>query len=453
MTSTPASCTVGRAPGAWPLLGHARALLSDPLGFLARLPEHGDLVWIKIGPARALVVCDPDLNAEFLRRDRDFDKGGPLFQRAREFIGDGLVTCPHADHRRQRRTLQPAFRPDRFPAYAAVMTERIDAAIGAWQDGQVIDAFADVHAITAQSMSVTMFASQVSDDRVRRFREALSEVLEGSYRRLLTPPGLDRLPTRARRRYDRARAALREITGQFVAEYQDGADRHDLLSMLLATRDDDGRPLPAAEICDQVTTLFAAGTESTASTIGWALYLLARHPQAQQELRAEARAVLGGRAATWDDLPRLSYASQVITETLRLYPPAWLLTRATASDTELGGCPVPAGTILVYSAYLLHRRPDAFDDPDRFDPGRWADAAPPRTRFVPFGTGPRKCIGDTFALTQATLALASIAGRWELTVDSAPRRPAPRLVLAPRNVRIRLTAAAAAAEHRQLASM
>jgi cytochrome P450 len=438
--------SVSRAPRALPLLGHARALLGDPLRFLVTLPSYGDLVWIRLGPVRALVVCHPELNREMLQRDRDFDKGGPLFQRAGEFIGNGLVTCPHADHRRQRRLMQPAFHPARFPDYATVMSQCTAAVVSAWQDGQVVDAFADIYEITAQTMSVSMFAGLTSDARLRRFRDALSVVLEGSYRRLLTPPGIDRLPTPGRLRYDRARACVREITGQFIDEYGDGADRHDLLSMLLAARGDDGRPLSAEEVCDQVTTLFAAGTESTSSTIGWAMYLLARHPEVQRRLRDETGPVLAGRAATWDDLPLLGYARQVITETLRLYPPAWLLTRVTARDTELGGCPLPAGTILVYSAYLQHHRADGFPDPECFDPGRWADEQPPRGRYSPFGSGPRKCIGDTFALTQAVMALATIVSRWELTLAAEPDRLVPRLVHAPRGIQIRLGSPLRAAE-------
>jgi pentalenene oxygenase len=434
----PQSFTVGKAPGALPLAGHIRSLVKDPLAFLSSLPEHGDLVWIKIGPLRAIVACHPELTRELLRRDEDFDKGGQVMDRAREFIGDGLITCVHSDHSRHRRMMQPAFQTDRFPAYASVMTEQIAAVTANWREGHIIDAFDDIHVMTSKTMSIIMFASEISASAVSRFREALGEILDGTYRRMLTPPGLDRLPTPGKRRYDRARACLREITSQFTDNIQDGADRDDLMSMLLTFRDDDGQSLSADEICDQVTSLFSAGTETTASTVGWALHYLACDPQLQQRLRAEARTVLGGRTASWEDVPSLHYARRTIWETLRICPPAWLLTRKATCDTELGGCQIPAGTTLVYSAYLLHHRADIFADPDRFDPDRWNDTKPPRGGFVPFGNGPRKCIGDNIAMTQAILMLSSIISRWQVTPVAENIRPVPRLVLTPRRIQLRL---------------
>jgi cytochrome P450 len=438
------SFTVGKAPGALPLAGHMRPLLRDPLGFLSSLSGHGDLVWIKLGPVRALVVCHPELVRELLLRDRDFDKGGAFFDRAREFVGNGLITCRRSDHRRQRRMMQPAFHPDRLRGYAEVMTEQIGAATAGWHDGQIIDAYTDMHAISSRTASLIMFGSNLSASRIQRFHEALCEILEVCYRQMLTPPVLDRLPTPSKRRYDRARACLREVTGQFIEDYQDADDRHDLMSMLLGYRDDEGRALSADEICDQVATLFLAGTETTASNLGWALYLLAQHPELQDKLRAETQAVLGDRIATWDDLPRLAYAGRVITEALRLFPPAWLLTRRTSHDTVLGDCHIPAGTTMVYSAYQLHHRADLSADPGRFDPDRWNDVRPPRGALVPFGSGSRKCIGDSHGMMQNTLALASIVSRWRLTPASGIAHPVPRMTLAPRHVQLRLSAVTAA---------
>jgi cytochrome P450 len=439
-----ATLTVGSAPGTLPLLGHALALGRKPLDFLASLPAHGDLVRVKLGPWPAYVVCHPDLAHQILVEDRTFDKGGPTFDTARKVAGNGVGSCEHRDHRRQRRLVQPAFRRDRIPGYARVMTEQIAVVTEPWHDGQVLDVLAVMNAFTMAVATRTLFTAGVDESTLIEIQQCARDFSTGLARRVVMPwEWLNKIPTRGNRRFDRARNLLRHHTGQLITNHRRaGIDHGDLLSMLLAARDDDGQGLADSEIHDQVITFLLGGSETTSTALSWAWHLLGCHPDIQTRLHSEVDTVLNGRIAEYHDIPKLKLTARIITETLRLYPPAWMMTRLTTTDTELAGQHLPAGTIVVFSPYVLHHRTDLYPDPDRFDPDRWHDdnAHPlPRGAFTPFAGGARKCIGDVFAKTETTLALASIATRWQL--DPTPRtrvRPALRFILAPRSLRMRL---------------
>jgi len=438
--ATASGYTLGSAPGRVPLLGHAPWLLRDPCGFLASLPAHGDLVRIGLGPQTATVVCHPELTRRILADDRTFDKGGPLVDRGRELFGDSLAICGHDRHRRQRRLVQPAFQPGRLPAYAGVMTERIGALTSSWRDGATIDVRAELRAFTSQVTITTMFAASMSQAEQRQALGDLSTLLSGTYKRMFLPASFSRLPTPGNRQYEAVRTRLRGTLGRVMTDYRaTGTDRGDVLSKLLSHRED-GVPLLADdEVIDQLLILFTGGSDTTANALSWALYLLARHPDVETRLHAEAAAVLGDRAAALEDLGRLPYARQVITETLRLYPPVSMVTRVVTADTELGGHRLPARSVVVFTPAAVHRHPGLFPEPGRFVPDRWAgEPQPPLPRgaFVPFGDGPRKCIGDAIGMTMATLTLASIAARWRLEVPAGARvRPVLRTFLAPHGLR------------------
>jgi pentalenene oxygenase len=335
------------------------------LRFLTSLPARGDLVGIRIGSVEAIVVCAPELIRQVLLNDRIFDKDGPLFDRSREVLGDGLATCPYSPHRRQRRLVQPAFHPTRLRGYAQVMTKHIAEVTGSWRDGQVLDVLPEMMTLSARTAVETMFSDALPPAVLSAVFDDFDTVLAGMYTRTLTPPSLDKLPLFWNRRYDRARLRLRGIIGRVITERRaSGADRGDLLSMLLAARDPtDGQGLSDAEITDQVLTFFLAGSETTAVTVAWAVHLLAQHPDIEHRLHAEVDAILAGAAASVEDLPKLELTGRVLTETLRLYPPVWVLPRITTTDTHLGGHPIPAGSTIVYSPYLLHHRPDLYPDP------------------------------------------------------------------------------------------
>ncbi|WP_280465413.1 cytochrome P450 [Nocardia brasiliensis] len=432
------------APGAWPLIGHLVPLLRDPLAFLKSLPVHGDLVSVRVGRFTSVVVCDPGLTLQVLRDDETYDKGGPLIDRAREVAGEGLATCSHRRHRRQRRLVQPAFQPDRLGCYAQAMTEQAEAVTDSWHDGQILDVTAAMTTLTAQVILATLFSNSLPIDLLRPAVDDVATVVAATTRRMITPAPLDRLPTRGNRRYEQARARLRSTIDGIVAERRAGVDdQGDLLSALVAARDVEsgGRALPDDEVADQVVTFFIAGTETAASVLSWGLQLLSGHPDIRRRVQCEVDSVLEGRPATYADLPRLELVNRIIKETLRLWPPVWMITRVVTRDTELGGYGIPAGTTVVYSPYLLHHRRDLYPNPDRFDPGRHDSGQCPPGMFIPFGRGARKCVGDRFAMILAPLALASITARWTLIpVPGIKVRPSRRVLMAPHGLYMQVAA-------------
>ncbi|GGP01070.1 cytochrome P450 [Wenjunlia tyrosinilytica] len=444
---------IPKAPGGLPLLGHALPLLRNPLAFLRTLPARGEVVQIRLGPMKVVMVCDPELTRQILVDDRTFDKGGPMFDRLREHLGDGLATCPHSRHRRQRRLTQPAFHPSRFPAYARTMTQQITRATAKWRHGQVLDVQDEMMALTMRTALETMFSDALPEQAVQEAIADISTMFEGSYRRAVTPPMISRVPTPGNRSYFQARNRLRQTLGEVIAQRRaTNTDHGDLLSVLLTTEDTDGHTggltdsgLTDAEVSDQVVTFFAAAAETTASALTWALYFLAQEPDIAERVHAEADTALAGFSASHEHLPQLQLTSRVVTEALRLYPPSWMLTRTVTTDTILGGYSMPAGTTVAFSSYLIHRRADLYKEPERFDPDRWdlRHPQPPRHAYIAFGAGARKCIGDQFGLTEAVLALATITAHWRLEL-LAGRSDHPIVGLTlrgPKNLRMRLSSA------------
>ncbi|WP_282785882.1 cytochrome P450 [Nocardia sp. CC201C] len=432
--------SIPSAPKAAPLLGHAIPLLRDPTRFLTSLPTTESLIRIRIGPARIVLACDPATVRQLLRDDRTFDKGGPIYDRIREVLRDSLASCPYDAHRRQRRLAQPAFRSDRLPRYAETMTECIVDVIDSWPDDEPLNLLTEMMTITSRVTAATLLSNTLPTGLLDRLLADVTTLFDGFYLRTFLPPPLDRLPTAGNLSYRRAHARLRRTVDDIIAQRRRTPDDHgDLLSALMTARDDehDGGGMSDEEITDTIIAFFLAGTETTATTLAWALYLLARNPEVEHRLHAEVDAVLTERTAHYTDLHRLPLTERVITEALRVYSPAWLSMRVVTDATTLGGYTLPVGTTVAYSPYLIHHRADVFPQPEIFDPGRWDPdvAHPPLENFLPFGGGARKCIGDRFGMTEATLTLATIASRWRLRLSTDREvTPATGLLLRPRNL-------------------
>lgn len=443
MSESP-SFTAGTAPGALPVVGHAVQMMRNPVHFMTSLSAHGDLVEIRIGPTTAYVPTHPELLRHVLTNDRVFDKGGVFYDRARDIAGNGLVTCPFADHRRQRRLMQSAFTRDQLKRYAEAMQAEIEDTASRWEDGTVVDAFPEMYGMALRTVGRTLYSTPVSPDLAAQVERSFDVVLNGLFRQMFLPAFIRRLPLPSQLRYAKNLDFLHQTTQRLIDDYRDsGVERDDLLAALIASRDDEGGRLEDKEIHDQVITVMAAGTETVAGTLTWVFYLLSQHPEVEAALYAEIDSVLGGRAPHWDDLPSLSLTDRIISETLRLHPPAWLFTRLTASPTELAGRSLPSGSTVVFSPAAVAQYEDAFDNPSQFDPDRWLpDRITPGSRhaFVPFGTGARKCIGDLYARTEATLGLATILGRWRVTCEPGMDvRPVPlATVYHPRRLSLRL---------------
>ncbi|GAA3191319.1 cytochrome P450 [Dactylosporangium siamense] len=429
--------TFAVAPGAVPVLGHALQLWRRPLGFLKQLPALGDLVEIRLGSRPAYLACHPDVVMQVLLDSRTFDKGGPLFEKARLLVGNGLVSSEWEDHRHQRRMLQPAFHHARMRGYVSLMAEEIDAVTDAWHEGEAFDVSDAMHALTLRITARTMFGTTVGDRAIPEVAYCMPIIMRGVYQRMVAPVGWhEKVPTPGNRRFDAVRARMHDVIRETIEDTRRSAvDRGDLLSILVNARDDEtGGKLTDEEIYDQVMTLLIGGTETTGNTMAWVFHILGQHPEVERRLHAEIDDVLGGRAPGFDDLPRLTFTWQVLQETLRMYPPAWLLTRTTTKETELAGRRIAPGSIVMYSPYAQGHNPALFPDPEVFDPDRWLPERAkglPRGAMVPFSMGNRKCIGDTFGQAETTLTLATIATGWRLRpqAGAGPQTAVPKASL------------------------
>lgn len=442
--------TVADAPRQLPVLRNGLAILRDPLAFLNSLPQYGDFVRIRVGSWEAYVACDPSLVLALLRNEPVFDKGGVMIEKIADFIGNGLPACPYSEHRRRRRAMQPAFDRRHLREYAEVMSRHIDRATRKWTDGETVLPYREAFDISSGVAAETLFGSTLDARTVTELQQAIERLVRFGYRRLLTPAALQRLPTPQNRRYARAKEYLWTTVHRILDDHRTGRTASSSLLARITTSADgtaDSAALSHDEAFDEVLGVLPASVETTADAVAWAMLELAHHPELHRRLTAECRDVLADRPATWDDLPHLPLAGRVVNEVLRLYAPAWMLTREVRGDILIGGRTVPAGTTVFYSPYLLHRRADLFPSPDAFLPDRWLDPATPRRPgegYIPFGAGARQCIGNDYGLTEAVLAVATIAARWtvEFPAPTAPLRPSPQLTLVPPPVGVRVRAVA-----------
>ncbi|MDD5370642.1 MAG: cytochrome P450 [Anaerolineaceae bacterium] len=410
----------------------------DPLGFLTRCArEYGDLVELRFAGFPVYVLSHPRLIEEVLvTKNRSFHKGRGLV-RTRELLGNGLLTSEGEFWRRQRRLAQPAFRHERISHYGEIMQRRTVNMLDRWSDGQLLDAHEAMMDLTMEIVAEALFSADVSGD-AKAISSAMTVVLENFSRRnqqYLLPVWL---PTPARRRFFRAVDQLDRVVYGFIQARRAGkagAGGGDLLDMLLEARDENGAGMTDQQLRDEVMTLFLAGHETTANTLSWTWMLLAQNPEVEARLHAELDRVLAGHIPTVTDLPNLPYTEHVITESMRLYPPAWVIGRQVIEDVDIGGVKLPIGAGVLMSQWAMQRDPSIFPDADSFLPERWeGDFARsiPAFAYFPFGGGPRLCIGRPFALQEAALVLALVAQRYRLELVTGQEiRPRPSITLRP----------------------
>ncbi|HEU4439207.1 MAG TPA: cytochrome P450 [Methylomirabilota bacterium] len=418
--------------------GAAAAMRRDQLGFYeACAREHGDVVETRLGPYRVLLIYHPDAIEELLvGRNRDFIKSRGV-RLLRPLLGNGLFLAEGDSWLRQRRLLQPAFHRQRVAGYGDVMSAYATRHVSGWKDGAVVEIHAEMMALTQAIVGKTLFDADVSGDahEVSQAARVLAEDFGARLRTLTLIPYW--VPTPRNLRSRRAIRRLDTLVHRMIAQRRAvSEDRGDLLSMLLQAQDaDDGSRMTARQVRDEAMTMFLAGHETTAVALSWTWYLLGRHPDADARLADELSHVLGDRPPTVADLPRLEYASMVVTEAMRLYPPAYGLGRQAQRATEVAGLAIAAGDIVIAPTWVVHRDPRWFDEPAAFRPERWAgDLAQrlPRFAYFPFGGGPRQCIGNVFAQMEATLILAAIAQRFRLSLVPGQRiTPTPYITLRP----------------------
>jgi len=427
--------TVSAPPGpGWSRLTALRAFRRDPIGVLEELVTYGDLVRVRVPGRDAFLLNHPDLVRDvFVTDHRAFHKG-PTIQAAKMLLGDSLLTSEGEHHRTQRRLIQPMFHHDRIASYADTMVRGANRTAEGWRDGQEMDVHAQMSALTLSVVGETLFGTDVDEERSATVRRALTDTL-GMFDRVYSPLFrlLTRMPSPTMRRFRRVESDLNAVIAEMIAERRaTGATGDDLLSLLLRASED-GIGMSDEQVRDEALTLFLAGHETTSIALTWTWWLLARNPEVETKLHDEVDALDGEPAV--GDLPRLVYTRAVLDESIRLRPPAWAIGRNAVADHRAGEFTIRSGSVVVVSPWLLHHDERWWPDAGAFRPERWLSDRPEGSRFayVPFGGGPRRCIGEPFALMEGTLVLATIARRWRFrALSNEPPALQPVVTLRPR---------------------
>jgi cytochrome P450 len=441
-----ATLPLAKAPGprGAPLFGSLLDAWRDPIKLLSESArDHGDVVRLRFGPYHYVLVSGlSEIQHVLVKNQKNYTKSRS-HQGVKLVLGDGLLTSEGEFWRRQRRLVQPAFHVQKLRGLAATMARLTGEHIARWrslpQGGRALDMHAEMMRLTFRIVGQTLCSSDVEGDA-----QAIGDAITAAMRfaneyveHIVRIPTW--LPTPKNFRFRRAKTTLDALVYRLIEEHRANSDRDgDLLSMLMSETDEgDGQGMTPVQLRDEVMTLVLAGFETTANALTWTLYLLSQHPEVSRKLAQESSDVLGGRAATFEDLPRLELTERVLQESMRLYPPAWCFERAAVEADEIGGYAIPAGTTIAVCPYVLHRNPSYWDDPHTFDPDRFLpERSTARSRFayLPFGDGPRICIGKGFAMMEAKIVLAMIAGAFELHLGGArPVELDPGITLRPKN--------------------
>lgn len=425
-----------------PLFGSLFALRRDRIAFLRGVADRfGDIVRTRFGVARLVILSAPELVHEvFVEKSDAFKKGYGLSVFGRPLLGNGLLTSEGDFHRRQRRMMAPAFVQKRIAEYATTIAERCESAQASWAHGAEIDASEAMMRLTLEIVGKTLFDVEIGGAEAEEIGDALTRAMSHMIRQINSiVPVFPSWPLPSNRRNREVIARLDETVYRIIRERRrSGADKGDFLSMLLLAQDEDDRSVMTdTQVRDEAMNIFLAGHETTANALAWTLYLLAQHPGVRARLERDVDAALGGRTPALADLAKVPFALQIFKEAMRLYPPAYAVTRSALRDVEIGGYPVKKGEIVLANVVGMHRRAAYFPEPHRFDPDRFSperERATPRGAYLPFGAGPRVCIGNNFALMEGHLAVATLAQRVRFDLLPGWRRvdTQPLVTLRPR---------------------
>jgi cytochrome P450 len=420
------------------LLGSALDIRRDVLGFFTGLHEqYGEFAYYRLAHWPVYLVSDPEAIAEVLiRNHQNFIKNRLFWRQVTAIFGRGLVTSEGELWQRQRRLAAPAFNSKRLDAYAPTFVRLTREMMATWRPGEVREIHGEMMSLTLRIAAKTLFDTEVQQDveTMDHAVNALAQEITSRFARPIVIP--DAVPLPGHIRYRRALRQIEQLVSRMIGERRSVAeDRGDLLSMLLFGRDETGTPMADRQVRDEVVTLLLAGHETTALALSWTWYLLGKHPTVAGQVADEVRSVLGSSDATPEDMARLPFTEQVITEAMRLYPPAYAIGREALRECELGGYDVRKGLTIYISPWVLHRDARFFDQPQDFRPERWSGDLHrqlPRFAYMPFGGGPRVCIGNRFAMMEAVLILATMVQQCELRgATETPVRPVPSITLRP----------------------
>jgi len=411
------SDTFPPGPRSWSPLANVGAYKRGFLDLLMSMrAEYGDFCRFRIVNREIFLVNDPEVIRRMLVTDaRKFIKSRGLQVMGRRLLGRGLLTNEGEDHRRQRRLIQPAFTKQRIAGYADDMVACAVRSRDSWRNGAVIDMDAEMMETALAVAGRTMFGAEVESE-AKEISDAMTEAM-GVFEMLADPfiTITEKLPLPRNKRVAQARKRIDDTVYRMIEQRRkEDRDRGDFLGILLNAREE-GTGMTDQQVRDEAITLFLAGHETTANAMTWTWYLLTQHPEVQEKLHEEAVSVLGDREATADDFPNLEYTRRVFAESMRLYPPAHSFGRQNLEDYPVGDHVIPEGSTIIISPYVVHRHPAHWNEPDMFDPGRWAPEEVEKrakTAYIPFGGGPRVCIGEPFAWMEGVLIIATIAKRW-----------------------------------------
>jgi cytochrome P450 len=432
-----------RPPGPRPAypLAHLFSYQRDSIGFLKKLAaEYGDIAHFSIGPISIVLLNHPDLIREVLTvRHRSFVKGRPL-QMAKAVLGDGLLTSEGEHHKRQSRIMQPAFHRNMIESYTAAMTRCAARMMEVWEDGKVVDMKEEMTHMSISVAGATLFGADLEAEapQINRDLEAVTDL----FGRISLPFSelLLRLPLPGTLRFKRAKAGIDRVVSRMIADRRRSKeDNGDLMSLLLRaqTENKEGPGMSDKQLHDEVVTLLLTAFDTTSTALTWTWYLLSQHPDAEAELRAEADRVLQGRMPTAADIDQLRFARMVFGESLRLFPPSYLIPRQTVEDFQVGDYLLPPGTIVLLSPYLIQRDPRFHPEPDKFNPHAWEShihGINAKYEYFPFSRGPRACIGEPFAWLMGVSVLSSVIQHWHVEkANDQPLELLPRINLQPRN--------------------
>jgi cytochrome P450 len=414
----------------------------DPIGVFANAARRfGDVAYLKIGPRRGYLITNPaDIRHVLQDNARNYHKS-PLYDKLRVVLGNGLLTSEDDFWLRQRRIAQPAFHRQRMLGLAGTMADAARATAAGWEQlassGRPVDVEEEMMKLTRTVVLRALLGADLGPytATIDQAWTTINQYIGESFWSL---GFTDTLPTRKYRRFQAARAVLRGAVDHVISERRrSGIDHPDLLSMLMAARDEEtGEAMTDEQLRVEVTTFLLAGQETTSLALTWTWYLLSQHPSARERLEKEVDTVLCGRQPEYFDLANLPYLRMVLDESMRLYPPAWGFSRQAMSDDELGGFRLPQGWLAFVIPYVMHRHPDYWQNPDAFDPERFTperSAGRPKFVYIPFGAGPRQCIGNQFASIEAQLTLATLVQSYRLhLVPGHNADPWPLITLRPR---------------------
>jgi cytochrome P450 len=426
-----------------PFIGSVHRRFSGPLEFFHELKEtFGEAARFTLFNEKIILFSNPALVNEVLVTKQNSFRKGKALEGARVFLGNSLLVSEGEEHKRQRRLIQPAFHRGRIAGYAQIMAGKTRLWADAQQDGAEIDLAVEMNRLTLAVVAATLFGSEV-DAEARDIAQSLTVVISNFNRMLLPLWRYWRyLPTAQNLKLRRAEQTLNATIYRLISQRrQNGRDHGDLLSMLLAAEDADNpqKRLTDVEIRDQALTLFIAGHETTANALAWTWHLLTQHEAVRAKMKAEIDTVLGpDRMPGLEDVARLPYTTAVFSESMRIFPPVWVVGRRALEDVTIGDYEVPRRTIVVTSQYLIHRDERYWPEPLEFRPERWLDAAAqaarPKFAYFPFGGGGRVCIGDAFAWTEGVILLAVMARRWRFeAVPGHPIEINPTVTLRPKH--------------------